>query len=55
MQNRWESLRLDIVAKALNCDIEWCGLEYIDNKNDILLDKVIITGGLTTIPTKFVK
>ena len=51
LQNRWESLRLDIVAKALNCDIEWCGLEYIDNKNDILLDKVIITGGLTTIPT----
>ena len=30
LQNRWESLRLDIVAKALNCDIEWCGLEYID-------------------------
>ena len=50
LQNRWESLRLDIVAKALNCDIEWCGLDYIDNENDILIDKILITGGLTTIP-----
>jgi len=55
LQNRWENLRLDIVAKALNCEIEWCGLEYMNKKNNNLWDKIIITGGLTTIPVNLLR
>jgi len=55
LQNRWENLRLDIVAKALNCEIEWCGLEYINKENNSLWDKIIITGGLTTMPVNLLR
>ena len=55
LQNRWENLRLDIVAKALNCEIEWCGLEYINKENNNLWDKIIITGGLTTMPVNLLR
>lgn len=55
LQNRWKSLRLDIVAKALNCEIEWCGLEYVNKEGNDLCDKIMITGGLNTIPSNLFK
>tara|TARA_B100001113_G_scaffold41674_1_gene29528 strand:- start:15320 stop:16738 length:1419 start_codon:yes stop_codon:yes gene_type:complete len=55
LQNRWEDLRLDIVAKALNCEIEWCGLEYINEESDSIWDKIIVTGGLNTMPANLLK
>ena len=55
LQNRWKDLRLDIVAKALNCEIEWCGLEYINEESDNLWDKIIVTGGLNTMPANLLK
>ena len=55
LQNRWRDLRLDIVAKALNCEIEWCGLEYVNKENSYVWDKIIITGGLNTIPSNLLK
>ena len=42
LQNRWEDLRLDIVAKALNCEIEWCGLEYVNKENSYVWDLSLI-------------
>ena len=55
LQKRWGDLRLDIVAKALNCEIEWCGLEYINEGSSDLWDKIMITGGLNTMPSNLLK
>lgn len=53
LKNRWENLRLDIVSKALNCDIEWNGLEYFTiNSDKDLYDRILITGGLNCMPTQ---
>jgi protein-L-isoaspartate O-methyltransferase len=55
LKNRWEDLRLDIVSKALNCDIVWSGLEYMTIDSEDLFDKILITGGLKEIPTELFK
>ena len=55
LKKRWGDLRLDIVAKALNCEIEWCGLEYINEGSSDLWDKIMITGGLNTMPSNLLK
>ncbi len=51
LETKWKNLRLDIVAKALNCDVKWSGLDYIiNNPHDKLWDKILITGGLNNKP-----
>lgn len=55
LKNRWENLRLDIVAKALNCDIEWGGLEFMELDSEERWDKILITGGLTKSPINLLK
>ena len=51
LQRRWSDLRLDIVAEACSCQIEWCGTE--DLYNETPKDgwsKILVTGGLPRVP-----
>ena len=51
LQRRWSALRLDIVADACGCQIEWCGIEdlYKGTPEDGG-DKILVTGGLPRVP-----
>tara|TARA_B100001750_G_scaffold30137_1_gene20434 strand:- start:2093 stop:3403 length:1311 start_codon:yes stop_codon:yes gene_type:complete len=51
LQRRWSALRLDIVADACGCQIEWCGIEdlYKGTPEDGW-DKILVTGGLPRVP-----
>ena len=51
LQRRWSELRLDIVADACGCQIEWCGVEelYKGTPEDGW-DKILVTGGLPRVP-----
>ena len=51
LQRRWNELRLDIVADACGCQIEWCGVEdlYKGTPEDGW-DKILVSGGLPRVP-----
>ena len=51
LQRRWGDLRLDIVADACGCQIEWCGAEdlYKDTPEEGW-SKILVTGGLPRVP-----
>ena len=45
LQRRWNELRLDIVADACGCQIEWCGVEDIyKGTPEDGWDKILVTG-----------
>ncbi|MEC8927502.1 MAG: hypothetical protein VYB17_04525 [Candidatus Thermoplasmatota archaeon] len=51
LQRRWISLRLDIVADACGCQIEWCGIEDLFRGTpEDGWDKILVTGGLPRVP-----
>ena len=51
LQRRWNELRLDIVADACGCQIEWCGVENIyKGTPEDGWDKILISGGLPRVP-----
>ena len=51
LQRRWNELRLDIVADACGCQIEWCGAEDIyKGTPEDGWDKILVSGGLPRVP-----
>jgi len=51
LQRRWSELRLDIVADACGCQIEWCGIEDLYRGTpEEGWDKILVTGGLPRVP-----
>ena len=51
LQRRWNELRLDIVADACGCQIEWYGAEDIyKGTPEDGWDKILVSGGLPRVP-----
>ena len=51
LQRRWDELRLDIVADAVGCSVEWCGLgEAYEDAPEGGWNRILVTGGLPRVP-----
>ena len=51
LQQRWEELRLDIVAEACDCQIEWASIsDAYEDSPEGGWDKILVTGGLPKAP-----
>ncbi len=51
LQRRWAELRLDIVADACGCDVEWSSISdaYVNSPEEGW-DRILVTAGLPSIP-----
>ena len=51
LQTRWNGLRLDHVADALGCEVEWCMIgSHVDDAPLAGWDRILITGGVNEPP-----
>ena len=51
LRRRWEEMRLSLVADAVGCEIEWCGLdEAYKGTPEEGWDRILVTGGLPRVP-----
>ena len=51
LQQRWNELRLDIVAEACGCEIEWASVsDAYEDSPEGGWDRILVTGGLPRVP-----
>jgi len=51
LERRWKDMRLDIVADACGCEIEWCGIgDVYKGTPEDGWDRILVTGGLPRVP-----
>jgi len=51
LRRRWEEMRLNLVADAVGCEIEWCGLaDAYKGTPEEGWDRILVTGGLPRVP-----